>query len=90
MAKGFTGLGISEVVWTMIVLVVAAVIGILIQIRRKDLIPSLVTLWAFFGIFVQRMNDDIQITEILIALVVLAVLVIGLALWRLIVNNSRN
>lgn len=55
--SGFGGLGISEPVWTMIILVVGAVIGILTAARFRDIPYLLVFLWAYSNILVNHLSS---------------------------------
>lgn len=47
----WNGFGISEQVWTVIILLVGALIGILRMLKGKDIAYGLVFLWAYYGIF---------------------------------------
>lgn len=49
-AYGFSGLGLSEAVWTMIILAVGAGIGIATALRFRDAAYLAVFLWAYTGI----------------------------------------
>ena len=55
---GWDGFGISEQIWTMLVIIVAAIITILILVTRKDYAYSTVIVWAFIGIYIKRIADD--------------------------------
>lgn len=54
---GWNGFGISEVVWTVIILVVAVLIGIVTTLRNKNISYGLVILWAYVGILVKHISD---------------------------------
>jgi len=54
----WNGFGISEEIWTMLVIIVAAILTILMLIKRKDCAYSAVIIWALIGIFLKRMTDD--------------------------------
>jgi len=55
---GWDGFGISEQIWTMLVIIIATIITILIIITRKDYAYSAVIIWALFGIYLKRIADD--------------------------------
>ncbi|MFE3845344.1 hypothetical protein ACFL1L_00600 [Thermoplasmatota archaeon] len=55
---GWNGFGISEEIWTMLVMIVAAIITILMFIKRKDCAYGAVIIWALIGIYLKRMTDD--------------------------------
>jgi hypothetical protein len=55
---GWDGFGISEQVWTMLVLIVAALITVLILVTRKDYSYSAVIIWALLGIYLKRTVVD--------------------------------
>jgi hypothetical protein len=55
---GWDGFGISEQIWTMLVIIVAAIITILIILKRKDYAYSGVIIWALIGIYLKRIADD--------------------------------
>ena len=48
------GWGISPAVWTVIMLVIAAILGLLMQLREHDWLYVLVLVWAFVGIAVKQ------------------------------------
>ena len=56
---GWDGFGLSEQLWTMLVLIIAALITIIIIITRKDYACSLVVIWALLGITIKRLSSDI-------------------------------
>lgn len=75
------GFGISPQIWTSIMILCATTLATIILLTRKDLFFSLVILWAFFGIFIKRINTDLQQSlEIMLSLasgvfIILAVIV---------------
>ncbi|KYK31061.1 MAG: hypothetical protein AYK22_02630 [Thermoplasmatales archaeon SG8-52-3] len=52
------GFGLSEDLWTILVILVAIIITIMILIKRKDYAYSAVIIWALLGIYLKRMTDD--------------------------------
>ena len=55
---GWDGFGVGEEIWTMLVMIVAAIITILMLIKRKDYAYNTVIIWALFGIYLKRMTND--------------------------------
>lgn len=51
----WTGFGISEVVWTVLVLCIGAIIGTVTLIRLRSIPYGLVLVWAYGGIFTKHM-----------------------------------
>jgi hypothetical protein len=48
------GFGIAEYIWTTIILVIGAVIGILRMLKDQDIAYGLVFIWAYFGIWLKH------------------------------------
>lgn len=75
----WNGWGVAESVWTTLVLIVAALIGLIIALRNNDAAYLVVFIWAFFGILLRHLSPeglDGQYQDIIITLtVLLAVLV---------------
>lgn len=75
-----TILGMGELTWTIIVLIVAALIGLAIGLIFKDWLYPLVLIWPFIGIYVNSggvsTGLDVTLAVISIALVVVAAVVI--------------
>jgi len=55
---GWDGFGISEQIWTMLVIIVATLITILILTTRKDYAYTAVIIWSLIGIYIKRIADD--------------------------------
>ncbi|MBD3351395.1 MAG: hypothetical protein GF364_07905 [Candidatus Lokiarchaeota archaeon] len=77
--RGWSGWGISEVMWTILVIIVAYIITLLIQMTRKDIGYSLVISWATLGIFLKRTDPEFTPQPLIAytALVVSIVTLIG-------------
>jgi hypothetical protein len=52
------GFGLSEQMWTILVMCIASIITLLVLVRRKDYAYSAVIIWALVGIFIKRSADD--------------------------------
>jgi tryptophan-rich sensory protein len=53
---GWNGFGLSEQVWTVIVMIVGIALALAMSFRRGDIYYALVVDWAFLGIFIKRMS----------------------------------
>ena len=51
---GWSGWGISDAIWAMIMLIIAAIIGIVVILKRRDSAYGLVLVWAFVGIAIKH------------------------------------
>jgi len=56
------GFGISEAIWTWIVLSVATIIAVIIILQRKDITYTLVPIWAFVGIFIKQIENVMEVS----------------------------
>lgn len=56
-ALKWNGWGISESTWTVIVLIVGALVGIIAQLRNRDIAYGLVLIWAYFGIWLKHSSS---------------------------------
>ncbi|CAG9622942.1 TspO/MBR family protein [Sutcliffiella rhizosphaerae] len=65
---GWDGFGISDVTWTIIMLIVAALLAIWFRIANKDWIYPLVFVWAFVGIGVKNMESYSNVSYVAYAL----------------------
>lgn len=69
---GWDGFGISEEIWTIIVLSVAILITCAILWLRGDVAYSLVVIWALFGILIKQINNNVLVAYYsLIAIVII-------------------
>lgn len=64
-------LGLSEVSWTVLVILVATLITLAVLRNRADVFYSLVVVWAFLGILAKRITADV--VHVFLIIVVLAV-----------------
>lgn len=80
----WNGFGLSEEIWTMLVLIIATIITMLILLTRKDYAYSAVIIWALFGIYLKRsvvdpiygLQTQIAYTAIIAILIILIISVI--------------
>lgn len=81
---------LGEVVWTIIVIIVAMLITLIMLIKRIDIAYSLVIIWALMGITIKRLNTDpiygeqtSIATTAAIAIVIIAIVMIAKIIPRL-------
>lgn len=79
---GWEGLGLSDVIWTMIVIIVALIITLIIIITRKDVAYALVIVWALLGIYIKSADEllgvqsEIALTAAISALIIVLAIII--------------
>lgn len=54
---GWNRFGVSEVVWTVLILAVGALIGILTMFSFRDMAYGIVLIWAYAGILLKHVSD---------------------------------
>ncbi len=70
------GWGITETVWTNIMIITAAAITLLMILRRNNIYFSLVVLWAYYGIILKRQEVNVGGSIVTTCLVVMVVICI--------------
>lgn len=55
---GWNGFGVADFVWTSIILLVGALIGILRMLKDKNIAYGLVLVWAYLGILLKHLSPD--------------------------------
>jgi hypothetical protein len=82
---GWSGWGIPGDTWAVIMLFVAVVIGVIVEVTRRDVAFLLVLVWAFIGIAV-KMADTHTVSDAAWA----ATVAVGiLAVWALVSRHRR-
>ena len=85
--KDWGGFGISDSVWTVVLIIAAMIINLMFLKHRKDLAVSLVAIWALFGIFVKRSAADpvegLVVFASIAALAILSLFTLMLALKKI-------
>jgi len=82
---GWDGGGIDPIIWTLLVIAIAAVITLMVIWTRKDIGYSLVILWAAYGIYIRQAAVPLISNA---ALAVMVIIPFGLAI-SLIYHRSR-
>jgi len=75
--RGWGRFGLSEVFWMVAVLLVATVIVLAFSLRNKDWLYTLVGIWAFFGIVVERLGAETVSGLVIFTVILCIVLLVG-------------
>ncbi|MED1204645.1 TspO/MBR family protein [Heyndrickxia acidicola] len=72
-------LGTPDVIWTLLMLLVGAVIAIQFRYRNQDWVYPLVFVWAYIGIFVKDLHSSaiVAYTAMVLAVIIFLAAVIG-------------
>ncbi len=78
--QNWVGAGLSEALWAKILIVIGAALALIMLQLRKDIIFSLVVVWAFVGIIIKRSSEGELLLEniSLIAFVSIAIIVVDM------------
>lgn len=76
---GWSGWGLSDVAWAVVMLAVATALGYLMLLRRRDVAYALVLVWALVGIAVEQRSEPVVSGAALAAAVLVALGVVALA-----------
>jgi hypothetical protein len=68
----WNGFGIDPAIWTVIMLVIAAILGIYAAVKQKDIVYAGVFVWAFVAIAVKHSDTIIISATAILAAIVLA------------------
>lgn len=80
---GWNGFGISDLWWTVAVIIVGTILGIYLVLKRGAVASGLVVIWAYAGIFIKRRAVDPSATmPIIIAATVGSIVVLAVILYR--------
>ena len=55
---GWNGFGVADYIWTVIILLVGALIGILRTVKDKNIAYGMVFIWAYLGILLKHLSAD--------------------------------
>jgi len=72
--------GVSEELWTVVILIVVALITLAVLFTRNDLFYALVILWAFLGILLKRLAVDSPPSRAIVITLAIAMAAVGVAL----------
>lgn len=76
----WNGFGLSDVAWTLIMLVIATLLAVYFQYKNKDRIYPLVVIWAFIGIGVKNAaaHPTVSTASYILSAVILVTILFGL------------
>jgi hypothetical protein len=75
--NGWRGAPLTEPVWAALMLLIAAVLGILMILRHNEVAYPLVLTWAFIGIWVKQISEPLVAITALVLGIMLGVLALG-------------
>lgn len=55
---GWSGFGLSESFWTILILFIGAIIGLITMIRLRSIAYGLVLVWAYYGIWIKHTSSQ--------------------------------
>jgi tryptophan-rich sensory protein len=91
--EGWNRWGISEATWTVLVIIVAIILGVLMLIMRKDIAYTAVIIWSLIGIALKRSDPQFIPQPVIVAIswVGIAILIIIslYQLWKQINNDNK-
>ena len=70
------GFGLTETIWTIIVLIVGTALGLLMALKRSEVFYTLVLIWAFIGITQNGSGDNLVTITAWISAAVLAIFLV--------------
>ncbi|MBD2261002.1 tryptophan-rich sensory protein [Pseudanabaena sp. FACHB-2040] len=77
-ANGWNGFGLSAPIWTVIMLIVGAVIAAILAVQRGDIAFTLVFVWAYIAVAIRQSEfTAVWITAVSAAIALLALLFLG-------------
>jgi hypothetical protein len=71
------GLGLSDVTWAILVIVIALIITLLVVFTRRDIAYSLVLVWALVGIAVKQSGNQTIVTTTAVSAVIIAIALVA-------------
>jgi hypothetical protein len=87
--------GISDIIWTMIILFVGAIIGTLRMLKDKNIFYGLVFVWAYFGIWLKHTSVNgfngvyPSIINTVIICIAIFLLVIGFLVYKKVLLKNK-
>lgn len=82
--NNWSGFGISEATWTMIMITIATFIGMILLFKRRDWAFALVLVWAFYGIYAKRSAIDSTLYSSIITISLMGIGILStLIIWTI-------
>lgn len=86
----WSGFGISEMTWTLIMLTIATLIGMIMLFKRKDWAYALVLIWAFYGIYAKRSAIDAELYSSIITIALIGIgILTSLMIWTIYSQSKK-
>ena len=85
----WNGFGISEQLWTVIVIAVGVIITLLTLFSRNDIFYSLVVVWALVGIILKRIADTSVPDNMIVITSIAGIAVVALGIIAQLVRKKR-
>ncbi len=79
--------GIPHEIWTVIVLIVATLIGLRVLQKRGDVTYGFVIIWAYFGIISKRMSEGATFTNMIVLTAIISMVLITGGIVRQFINR---
>lgn len=57
-SMGWSGFGISDVIWTILVILLGTIVGSLVLLKFRNIEYGLVLIWSYFGIYVNHISQS--------------------------------
>jgi hypothetical protein len=87
---GWNGWGISDINWTLIMIIVSTVLGLILLITRRNIAFGLVVIWGLFGILSKLSNYHLNKYDVLINVSWAGIVVIGLVCLVQVIRSFRH
>lgn len=76
------GFGISENIWSIVMISVGTLLAVFMLINNKDIAYSLVVIWAYCGIIIKRSGADVIHNDIIYTCYIAILVIVTLIIYR--------
>ncbi len=83
------GFGISESIWTILIISVAVIITLGILLTRKDILYALVPIWASLGIVIKRIDPSLEPELGIVITSIVGIVVISLGILKVALEKRK-
>lgn len=90
---GWNGFGVSQQIWTVVVIIVGFVIGTATMLRNNDIAYGLVIVWAYLGILIKHLSTNGfagRYSEVIISTGVCIVLIIIVQVYLFVSGRKKS
>jgi hypothetical protein len=86
----WNGFNLSDQFWTVFILIIGTIIGLLVMLKNKDIAYGLVFIWAYFGIYYKHITffNNQYILVIYTVLICIIIFIIGITYLIYIKNKN--